>query len=82
MTLTQAGGRESVCVALGRANEALGRAVEARAALALHTSERLALVRAEFARRDGDAGGVRDALGSVAEESELALVLLKREAGK
>ena len=76
------GGRESICVALARANEALGKADQARSALALYTSERLALVRAEFARRDGDAEGLRAALGSVAEKSELALVLLKRKAGK
>lgn len=75
-------GRESICIALSRANEALGRAKEARRVLSLYSSERLAFARAELARRRGDAEGCAQALGSVAGTCDLAAALLEREAGR
>jgi len=71
--------RESILIARAHALEALGREREADAALGRYSSERLALERAELARRRGDEGGVRSALWAAAQSSDLAAALIGSE---
>jgi hypothetical protein len=72
-------GREAISIARAHALEALGREEEADAAFAVYSSARLALARAESARRRGDGPGVRAALEAAAPLSDLAAALLERE---
>jgi tetratricopeptide (TPR) repeat protein len=72
-------GREALSIARAHALEALGRGEEADAAFAVYSSARLALARAELARRRADGRGVRAALEAAAPSSDLAAALLERE---
>jgi tetratricopeptide (TPR) repeat protein len=73
---------ETLAIADAFALEARGRAAGADAALAGRTSERLALVRAELARRRGDGDTVRAALARGAHLSDLAAALLERDGAR
>lgn len=71
--------RESLIIGRAHALEAIGRAREADAALGRYSSERLALARAELARRRGYGKDVRSTLELAASSSDLAAALLERE---